>query len=115
MVRDFFVGEALSDEGNKLLFAAGEPEAQTSASARQGGGVVFKVAEQRVAERPGTNSFTGVNGANGCKDFVGGSIAQEVASDAGAHALQKLRGVPDHAHQQNARVREAGTGLVNRS
>src|SRR5256885_748617 len=51
VVGDFFVGEALSEEGNQLLFAAREAKALASAAAGERRSFILEIAEQRDAKR----------------------------------------------------------------
>src|SRR5438067_7213414 len=68
VVGDFFVGEALSQEGNELLFAAREAETLASAAARERGSFVLEIAEECSGERARADGGARMDGADGVEN-----------------------------------------------
>jgi len=113
VVGDFFVGEVLGEEGDELLFAAGEAETLARAAAGESSSFVLEIAEKRDAERAGADGGAGMDVADGVENFFGGGVAQEIAANACADALEKFGGVMAHPDEENEGLREAGAGLLD--
>src|SRR5205823_3281076 len=113
VVGDLFVGEALGQEGNELLFAAGEAKALASAAARERGSFVLEIAEKCSGERARADGRAGMDGADGVENFFGGGVAQEIPANSRAHALEKFSGFMGHTDQENVGCGEAGARLLD--
>lgn len=104
-IGDFLVGEAFGDQWDELLFAAREAETLVNTGGREARGFVLDVAEQRRAERPGTNRFSRVDGLYGAHNVFGGSVTREVPANAGTNTLQEVGLVARRVDQKNEKIR----------
>src|SRR5579863_3501968 len=76
-------------------------------------GFAFEIAEEQSAERAGANDLAGAKCADGGQDVLGRGIAEQIAADAAADALEKFEMVAAHSEQEYLDVGNEGANFAD--